>query len=242
MKSREQIRQKLKEFYRDVRGKRKWEKMRLQVDQEFQQVKIKDLNHLNNVEMFSTNLRGGKVFAAEQKLRELKTRIAKLNAQKLKISPNKIIEMSTANINIQPSKIYGLSPDEIKRKALNSERFRAVFNMHRIEKTQKLNARQDRYDKKKYLRKRKKIWDNLRVGERVYVLAERKKKKSAPGKFYKQSVQNISYFNKDTVFAVRRKLSINGITFFWLKNTKNNKNVTKRFIRSELFALSANLL
>ena len=48
------------------------EKMRLQVDQEFQQVKIKDLNDLNNVEMFSTNLRGGKTFAAEQKIRELK--------------------------------------------------------------------------------------------------------------------------------------------------------------------------
>ena len=111
--------------------------------------------------------------------------------------------MSTANINIPASKICGLSPDKIERKALNSERFRAVFNMHRIEKTQKLNARQDRYDKKKYLRKRKKLCDNLRVGERVYVLAERKKKKSAPGKFYKQSVQNISYFNKD-IFLVEK--------------------------------------
>ena len=59
--------------------------MRLQLDQEFQQVKIKDLNDLNNVEMFSTNLRGGKEFTAEQKIRELKTRIAKLNAQKLQI-------------------------------------------------------------------------------------------------------------------------------------------------------------
>ena len=66
--------------------------MRLQVDQEFQQVKIKDLNDLNNVEMFSTNLRGGKAFAAEQKIRELKTRIAKLNAQKLKISLKKLLK------------------------------------------------------------------------------------------------------------------------------------------------------
>ena len=52
--------------------------MKLQVDQEFQQVRIKDLNDLNNVEMFSTSLRGGKAFAAEQEIRELKTRIAKL--------------------------------------------------------------------------------------------------------------------------------------------------------------------
>ena len=54
MKSRKQIRQKLEQFYRDVRSKIKNKKMRLQVDQEFQQVKIKDLNDLNNEEMFST--------------------------------------------------------------------------------------------------------------------------------------------------------------------------------------------
>ena len=33
--------------------------------------------------MFTTSTRGGKAFAAEQKIRELKTRILKLNAQKL---------------------------------------------------------------------------------------------------------------------------------------------------------------
>ena len=67
---------------------------------EFQQVKIKDLNDSNNVEMFTSAIRGGEAFAAEQKIRELKTRIAKINAQKLKISPTKIIEMSTASITL----------------------------------------------------------------------------------------------------------------------------------------------
>ena len=61
MKSRKQIRQRLEQFYRDVANKRKGKKMRLQVDQEFQQVKIKDLNDLNKVQMFSTSLRGGMV-------------------------------------------------------------------------------------------------------------------------------------------------------------------------------------
>ena len=109
MKSRKQIRQKLEQFYRDVRSKRKGKKIRLQVDQEFQQVKIKDLNDLNNVSMFSTSLRGGKAFAAEQKIRELKTRIAKLFSQKLKICPNK-------NRNVRPSKKYGFSPEEVGKK------------------------------------------------------------------------------------------------------------------------------
>ena len=56
--------------------------MRLQVNNEFQQIKIYDLDDQNNVEMFSTSIRGRKVFAAEQKIRVLKTRVAKLIIQK----------------------------------------------------------------------------------------------------------------------------------------------------------------
>ena len=157
MRSRKQIRQRLEQFYEEAESKRKGKKMKLQVDQEFQQVRIKDLNKQNNVKMFSTSLRGGKAFAAEQKIRELKTRISKLKGQKLKITPKKIIEISTKNMNIQPSKKYGLSPKEVESRALKSERFRTLYNMHRIEKTDKLNIRMDRFDQKKYSKKRKKL-------------------------------------------------------------------------------------
>ena len=92
--------------------------MRLEVNNEFQQVKIKDLNVQNNVEMFTTSVRGGKAFAAEQKIRELKTRISKLNAQKLKISPKKVILNSAANMNNVQSEKYGLSPEEIEEKII----------------------------------------------------------------------------------------------------------------------------
>ena len=113
MKNRKQIRQKLEQFYKDVKSKRQGKTMKLQVDQEFQQVKIKDLNDLNNVKMFSTSIRGGKAFAAEQKIRELKTRIAKSDGQKLKMSPQKIIEVSVVNMNILPSKKYRFSPEDV---------------------------------------------------------------------------------------------------------------------------------
>ena len=111
MKSRKQILQKLRIFYDDVRNERKGKRMRLQVDNEFQQVKIKDLNDINNVEMFTSAVRGKKKFATEQKMRELKTRIAKINVQKLKIGPVKIVEISTANMNVRPSKKYGIAPE-----------------------------------------------------------------------------------------------------------------------------------
>ena len=78
--------------------------MRLQIDNEFHQLKIKDLNDINNAKLFTSTVRGRKALAAEQKIRELKTRIAKINTQKLKIIPSKIIDMSTANMKLRPRK------------------------------------------------------------------------------------------------------------------------------------------
>ena len=127
MKSRKQILQKLRLFYDDVRNKRKGKIMRLQVDNEFEQVKIKDLNYINIVEMFTSAVRVGKAFAAEQKIRELK-----VNAQKLKVSPSEIIEKSTAKMNLRPSRKYGLPPEEVERPALSNEHFKTIFNTKRI--------------------------------------------------------------------------------------------------------------
>ena len=83
--------------------------MRLHVDNEFQQVKMKDLNDENSAEM---------LIATEQKIRELRTRISKIKNQKLKISPAKIMESSTLNINLMKTRKYGLSPEEIVQRAL----------------------------------------------------------------------------------------------------------------------------
>ena len=44
--------------------------MRLQADLEIAQNKIKILNKKYNVEMFSSCIRGGKAYAAEQKIKE----------------------------------------------------------------------------------------------------------------------------------------------------------------------------
>ena len=103
----------------------------MQVDNESQQVKVKDLNDENNVEMFTSSVRGGKAFAAEQKRRELKSRVAKSNVQKLKISPSKIIQNSTLNMK---SVKYGLSPEEIEERSLEGEQFKIIFNMHQFDK------------------------------------------------------------------------------------------------------------
>ena len=62
---------KRKLFYEEIEPKRNMnEQMRLQTDLEFQQRNIMKLNKKYNVLMFSTKIRGGKAFSAEQKIRE----------------------------------------------------------------------------------------------------------------------------------------------------------------------------
>ena len=73
------------------------------------------------------------------------------------------------------------------------------------------------------------------------MLAERIKKKSAPRKFHKQSVQNIIYFNKEKIFTVRAVQTIDKITYYWLKNTDTNRKVLKGLnTRTELSTLRNN--
>ena len=78
MKLTKPILNKMEIFYQDDENERKGQKMKIQTDQGFKQRKIFDLNKKYNIGLFSTAVRGGKTFAAEQKLKELKKRISEL--------------------------------------------------------------------------------------------------------------------------------------------------------------------
>lgn len=113
---------------------------------------------------------------------------------------------------------------------------------HSIELTKKLHDRLDSYDKKKYRAKEKNCKKDLDIGKKVQVLAKRIRKKSASGKFYKQFVQNIPCFNKEQTYVIRTKQKIDEVIYYWLKNSKNNKNLIKKIQTSELFALKNNFI
>ena len=100
--------------------------MWLQADNEFQQVKIKDLNDRYNVEMFSTGVKGGKTFVAEQKIKELESRVTKLSTLKTKVPPTTIILQSVENMNNVKSKKYGITPNKIEQKFLLSEKLKKI--------------------------------------------------------------------------------------------------------------------
>ena len=71
MKNRSLLAKKMEIFYSNIQPNRTG-KMHLQTNLEFNQNKIKALNKKFDVEIFHTKIRGGKAFAAEQKIREFK--------------------------------------------------------------------------------------------------------------------------------------------------------------------------
>ena len=244
MKVRKNLGSKLEIFYKEIQKKRlNNEKMRLQTDQEFQQKEIKKLNRKYNVEMFSSRLRGGKAFAAEQKIRELKKVIFKTKRryklQKKKINSREIIKKAVENLNRINSEKYGLPPDIIEKKSLESEYFKEIYDFHRLVKVTKGINRYERYNEKIDKKQKRKLREPLNINEKVLVLAERIKKKDAPKFLFKSTTENIPFFNRKEIFTIERYVLIDGSYYYWLKNQKNEK-INKRFIREELFALHNN--
>ena len=244
MRKRSNLVNKLETFYKEIEVKRnKNEKMRLQTDQEFQQNEIKKINLKYNVEMFSSRIRGGKAFAAEQKIRELKKVIFKTkNAYKLskkKINSKKIIEKSVQNLNKINSEKYGLPPEVIEKKTLANDVFREVYDFYRLVKVTKNANRYERYNEKLDRKQKKKLREPLNINETVLVLAERIKKKDAPKFLFKSTTENIPFFNKKEIFKISKYVLNDNTYNYWIK-TENDKNIDKRFIREELFAVEKN--
>ena len=243
MRKKSDLVNKLEKFYKDIDQKRnKNEKMRLQTDQEFQQNEIKKINVKYNVEMFSTRIRGGKAFAAEQKIREFKKIIFKTKnvykKNKKKINSKKIIEKAVENMNKIKSEKYGLPPEIIEKKTISDEVFREIFDFYRMVKVSKSKERNKRQNEKIDKNKRK-LRDPLEINEKVLVLSERIKKKDAPGFLFKSTTENVPFFNKKKIFTIIKKIQIDNIYFYWIKK-ENEQFIDKRFVREELFALKNN--
>ena len=127
------------------------QKMRIQTDQEFQQNDIKKLNSEFNVTMFSTNVRGSKSFATEQKIREFKQillkskRIEKRLGKRIK--PNKLIRKATNNLNRIQSVKLGFTPDQVVEKSLESDEFTDLYDFHRLVRVKEAKERIERLER-----------------------------------------------------------------------------------------------
>ena len=85
--------------------------------------------------------------------------------------------------------------------------------------------------------KKRRLRDQLDVGEKVLVLAEQLKKKDAPGRLYKSTTENRPYFNRNRIFTINKCVrTVDNIYYYWLK--ENRQKVKNRFLREELFDLN----
>ena len=68
-------------------------------------------------------------------------------------------------------------------------------------------------------------------------MAERLKKKDTPGNLYKASTDKIAFFNRDRIFTIYKRASLNnGIYLYWVE--EDSKEVNGRFSRQKLFAIN----
>ena len=77
----------------------------------------------------------------------------------------------------------------------------------------------------------------LEIGEKVFVLSERLKKKGAPGKFYESSTENKTLLNGDRIFTIVHRSKINDQGFIYCIK-ESDKKINGRFLRQELYALN----
>ena len=81
--------------------------------------------------------------------------------------------------------------------------------------------RYERYQTKKYLKKKKQLRVLLGIGEDMLILSSRIRKKDALGKFYKSLVDNKTFFNRKNIFQVTNRKKIENKTFHWVRNEEN---------------------
>ena len=242
LKNRSLLAKKLNLFYKGIKSKRTG-KMRLQTDLEFNQNQINKLNNDFNVEMFHTEVRGGKTFAAEQKIREFKKNLLRSKRfeklRKNRIKPNDLIRKAAQNMNETISTKYNLAPETIEKRSLNSndrKYFQEIYDFVRLRKIENNQMRNDKYNQKIDKRKRT-LRSPLKLDEKVLVLAERLKTKDAPGNLYKASTKNMPFLKRNRIFNIYKRATLNNGTFlYWVE--EDGKKINGRFLRQELFAIN----
>ena len=140
--------------------------------------------------------------------------------------------------NVISSK-YGLAPEKIEERSLDpndGKYFQEVYDLVRLRKIQNNQIRNDKYNQKIDRRKRT-LRSPLNLTEKVLVLAERLRKKDAPGRLHKISTENMIFFNRNRIFTIYKRAKLdNGTYLYWLE--EDNQKVKGRFLIQELLALN----
>ena len=152
-----------------------------------------------------------------------------------RINPKEIIRNATTNMNKKIMPMYNIAPETILRNSLDPKtgsEFQQIYDFHRLDVVGKRHDREKKYFEKIDKQKRRQLRHPLNIGEKVFILASRIRKKDAPGSFYKASTENRPFYNRKEIFTIKDVANNDGIYNYWLKELQG------RFFREELFALN----
>ena len=140
--------------------------------------------------------------------------------RKNRVKPNDLIKKAAQNMNETISTKYNLPPETIEKRSLDptdGKYFQEIYDFVRLRNIENSQMRNDKYDQKIDKRKRK-LRSPLNLDQKVLVLAERLKKKDAPGNLYKASTDNMPFFNRNRIFTIYKRVKLNNGTFlYWVE-------------------------
>ena len=115
---------------------------------------------------------------------------------------------------------YGFAPETIEKRSLDQKDgpyFNEIYDFFRLRKVEKNQIRNAKYDQKINRRKRT-LRSPLNLSEKVFVLAERLKKKDAPSKLFKTLAENMPFLNRNRIFTTYNRAKLNnGSYLYWVE-------------------------
>ena len=122
-------------------------------------------------------------------------------------------------------------------KSLENTYLTDAYKFHRLVRVKEHKDRAVRYMEKQDKWKRRKLREPVEIGEKVLLIVKNLKKKDEPSVSCKSWTGNKSFFNRNEIFKINKRVGINNgeTNYYWIE--KDSKTIKDRFFRQELFAL-----
>lgn len=122
---------------------------------------------------------------------------------------------------------------EVESKSIKIERFTIFIGWKNSDKLQKSEQAQTKHQIGEVNS------NQVENGEFVFVSAERLEEKDTLGRFFKSTTKVRSFFNKEEIFVITKRINYSDDTYYYQVKRKDSENTLKvRFLSKELFTIN----
>lgn len=119
---------------------------------------------------------------------------------------------------------------EVESKSIKIEGFTIFIGWKNSDKLQKSEQAQTKHQIREVNS------NQVENGEFVFVSAERLEEKDTLGRFFKSTTKVRSFFNKEEIFVITKRINNSDDTYYYQVKRKDSENTLKvRFLSKELF-------